>query len=297
MEVRSAKPACYTGCHTIGNLIHPCPVLLRTNFESRNCECLWLSAYQQHAPTIVPCSLPVNMTRAKSVFRGLGRVHGFVNDDTGAIISTGARYRSLLIANTSAFGTAQKRLRFYSLNLEHAESEANGEVRNASYVDIYSIKGEGNTPLLWVRAGGTSRNISVLAFGGNAVPFPFNFTQPPDFAQLSASMFRVDADARASTTLAVLMDHGNGANGDYWPPTGGTCTWTHHFPYPGEKLDHYPFGTWPNATMWNCWYGEHCSTKYTWMVSDGQGDAYEVANPGHSGHTAPMDKPALWQGY
>ena len=107
--------------------------------------------------------------------------------------------------------------------------------------------------------------------------------------QLSASMFRVDADVRASTTLAVLMDHGNGAS-EYWPPKAGTCTWTHHFPYPGEALDHYPFGTWPNATMWNCWEGEHCSTKYSWMVSDGLGDA----NPG--GHTAPMDKPALWQG-
>ena len=34
--------------------------LWRTNFESRNCECLWLSAYQQRTPTIVPCMLPVD---------------------------------------------------------------------------------------------------------------------------------------------------------------------------------------------------------------------------------------------
>ena len=197
----------------------------------------------------MPCTLPVNLTIAKSVFRGLGRVHGFVNDDTGAIISTGAKSRNLLIANTTGFATAGKRLRFYSLNLEHAQSETNGEVRNASHVDIYSIKGEGNIPLLWVRGG--SRNVSVLGFGGNAIPFPFNFTQPPDFAQLSASMFRVDDDA-VGVTLAVLMDHGNGA-ADYWPPTGGTCKWTHHFPYPGTALPRYPFGSWPNGTMWNCW--------------------------------------------
>jgi hypothetical protein len=64
---------------------HPLSVW-RTNFESRDCECLWLSAYQQLKPTIVPCSLPINITTPKSVFRGLGRVYSFVNDDTGAII-------------------------------------------------------------------------------------------------------------------------------------------------------------------------------------------------------------------
>lgn len=111
----------------------------------------------------MPCSLPVNITIAKSVFRGLGRVHGFVNDDTGAIINTGAKYRSLLIANTSGFATTEKRLRFYSVNLEHAQSEANGEIFNASFVNIYSLKGEGNIPLLWVRGGGHSQNVSMLA--------------------------------------------------------------------------------------------------------------------------------------
>lgn len=66
---------------------HPLSIW-RNNFESRDCECLWLSAYQQLSPTVVPCSLPVNITVPKSVFRGLGRVYGFVNDDTGAIIAT-----------------------------------------------------------------------------------------------------------------------------------------------------------------------------------------------------------------
>ena len=98
---------------------HPLSIW-RTNFESRDCECLWLSAYQQLHPTIVPCSLPVNMTTPKSVLRGLGRVYSFVNDDTGAIVSTSAKFRSLLIANTSAFGTASNRLRLYSLNLVSA---------------------------------------------------------------------------------------------------------------------------------------------------------------------------------
>ena len=59
---------------------HPLSIW-RSNFESRNCECLWLSAYQQRSPTVVPCLLPVNITTPKSVFRGLGRVYGFVNDE------------------------------------------------------------------------------------------------------------------------------------------------------------------------------------------------------------------------
>jgi hypothetical protein len=203
--------------------------LWRTNFESRNCECLWLSAYQQLSPTIVPCSLPVNITTPKSVFRGLGRIHSFVNDDTGAILSTGAKFRSFLVANTSGFATSDNRLRVYSLNLEHAQTEANGEVRNSSFVDIYSIKGEGNTPLLWLRSGkGSSHNVSVLGFGGDPTAFPFNFTQPPDFEQLSASMFRVDPDV-AGVTLAVLLDHGFGTS-TYWPPKGGGCKWGHHYP-------------------------------------------------------------------
>lgn len=117
----------------------------------------------------------------------------------------GAQFRSLLIKDTSAFSSEANRLRMYSVNLEHAQTEANGEVQNASFVDIYSLKGEGNTPMLWIRA--STRNVSVLGFGGDPTAFPFNFTQPPDFAQLSASMFRVERGARG-VSLAMLLDHG-----------------------------------------------------------------------------------------
>ena len=90
----------------------------RVNFESRDCECLWLSAYQALSPPIIPCALPANLTAAKSTFRGLGRVYGFVNDDTGSILSTGAAYRSMLVADTAGIGAPDARLSFYSLNLE-----------------------------------------------------------------------------------------------------------------------------------------------------------------------------------
>lgn len=253
----------------------------RTNFESRDCECLWLSAYQQLAQTVVPCSLPKNYTIAKSIFRGIGRIYGFVNDDTGAIISTGASYRSLLV--DGSIGTDAARLRFYSLNLEHAQSEANGEIRNSSFVDVYSVKGEGNSVILWVRSD--VNNINILGFGGDPTAFPYNFSYPPDFVQLSPSLFRVDTGAR-NVTLAALLDHGSGSSPPYWPPSGGTCSWQRHYPYPGTQISFFPFSTFPNVTMWRCWYGEFCSTSYYWQVSDGNGDG--------GFHSAFRDKPVLY---
>jgi len=241
----------------------------RVNFESRDCECLWLSAYQAKAPTIIPCSLPKNLTIAKSVFSGLGRIYGFVNDDTGAILSTSASYRSLLIDGSSGSATGD-RLRFYSLNLEHAQSEANGEIRNSSFVDVYSVKAEGNSVILWIRSD--TYNVSILAFGGDPTAFAFNYTYPPDFIQLSPSLIRVDNGARG-TTLAMLLDHGSGASPPYWPPRGGGCSWTKFYPYPGEAISFYPFWTYPNVTMHNCWFGEFCSTSYYNQVSDGLGQA------------------------
>lgn len=219
--------------------------------------------------------------------RGLGRFFNFVNDDTGHILSTGAAYRALLVADTAAFAGPDARTRFYSLNLEHAQvrcrlmnregavpavrptrptrpiaapphhppfrllqSEVNGEVSNASWVDVYSLKAEGNLPLLWIRGG--SSNVSVLALGGGVCPFAFNQSFPPDFAQTPPSLFRVDAGTR-DVKFAALLDHGYGAGPPFWPPTPGGCHWTHHYPYPGEVIPFYPFCTQPNCTMWNCW--------------------------------------------
>ena len=237
------------------------------NFEARACECLWLSAWQQLAPTAVPCKLPANITMPKSLVRGLGKFFLFVNDDTGAIISTAASYRSLAVRDTAAFASEAARTRFYGLNLEHCQSEACAEVANASWVDIYGIKTEGNLPVLWIRDG--SSNVTVIGVSGGFTPFAFNYTFPPDFAQRVASTFRVDEGA-ADVTLGALIDIGYGAEDKpFWPPTPATCTWLHHYPYPGAFIDEYPFGTWPNATMWHCWDGEKVSSYYTHMVTIG----------------------------
>jgi hypothetical protein len=268
--------------HTLEWLAQDPSSVWRANFESRDCECLWLSAYQAKTPPMpVPCSMPKNLTIAKSVFRGLGRIYGFVNDETGSIISTGASYRSLLV-DGSAGSVSGGRLRFYSLNLEHAQSEANGEIRNSSLVDVYSVKGEGNSVILWVR--GDTQNVSILGFGGDPTAFPYNFSYPPDFAQLTPSMFRVDPGARG-VTLASLLDHGSGSSPPYWPPAGGGCKWKHEYSYPGEAINFYPFWTYPNVTMWNCWFGQFCATAYYYMISDGQENGQ---------HSSFMDKPVFY---
>jgi hypothetical protein len=254
--------------------------LYRSNFDTRECECLWTSAYQRLSPPDLPCSLPVNLTIPKAVFRGLGRIHSFVNDDTGHILSTSSTYRAIRIADTSAFATAYARTRFYSLNLEHAQSEANGEVANATFVDIYSVKAEGNMPILWIR--GDVANVSVLCLGGGFTAWPMNWTFPSDFAPATPSALRVDSGAR-NVTLALLQDHGF-AQSTFWPPTGGGCKWNHHYPFPGAHVKEYPYWTFPNVTMFNCWYGVQVSNAYWTMVWS---PALGASKPG--------DKPVVWR--
>ena len=166
------------------------------------------------------------------------------------ILSSGATYRALLVADTAGFASPTARTRFYSLNLEHGQSEANAELRNVSWVDIYSVKAEGNLPLLWVRA--PASNVSVLALGGGVCPFAYNQSFPPDFTQTPPSLFRVDVGT-ADVKFAALLDHGYGAEPPFWPPTPGGCAWTHYYPYPGSITRDYPYWTYPNGTMWNCW--------------------------------------------
>ena len=142
------------------------------------------------------------------------------------------------------------------------------QVANASFVEFYVVKSEGNLPVLWVR--GDCSNVSLLGLTGGFTPFAFNYSYPPDFEPRVPSYVRLDGGAR-DVTLAALIDQGYGSQPPvpYWPPTGGGCTWLHHFPYPGEVIPFFPFGTWPNATMWNCWFGSRVSNFFTHLVTSG----------------------------
>jgi hypothetical protein len=121
----------------------------------------------------------------------------------------------------------------------------------------------------------------VLAFGGGVCPHPFNFTYPPDFTPATPSLFRIDEGA-ADIKLAGLWDHGYGAVAPYWPPDGGGCHWGKHYPYPGTSVPLYPFWTFPNVTMWNCWFGSRTATAY-----------WNLITTGGAGIT-PMDKPVYF---
>ncbi len=71
-------------------------------------------------------------------------------------------YRHLLIEDT------HEPLRIYQCNPEHARCEANMEIRNASNVTLYGVKGEGNYPIVLIRH---SNNIRMMGYGGNAPPW------------------------------------------------------------------------------------------------------------------------------
>jgi hypothetical protein len=85
-------------------------------------------------------------------------------------------YRHMLVDGTS------EPLSFYQANPEHARGEANMEIRNARYVSIYGLKGEGNQPILWVR---DSDHIRVFGYGGNAAAYEgtalFRIERTPNF--------------------------------------------------------------------------------------------------------------------
>ena len=75
----------------------------------------------------------------------------------------GPNYRHLLIERT------QGPLWFYQCNVEHARSEANMEIRDASNVFIFGLKSEYNRPVLRIT---NTHNCALFGYGGNAAAFP-----------------------------------------------------------------------------------------------------------------------------
>ena len=138
-----------------------------------------------------------------------------------------ADYRHLLVSGT------REPLRFYQLNPEHAQSDANVEIRDAANVDIFGIKSEGNYALLWIR---DSADINVYGFGGNSSPFAASEGYPSGFADYTPSIVRIERTPRFR--LVNVVDYGRmsgddpifgvGVAADRWhailerPAAGGT---------------------------------------------------------------------------
>jgi hypothetical protein len=86
-----------------------------------------------------------------------------LNQHSSSPQAQGPDHRKLVIEGTS------EPLRFYTINPEHGTGVAMMEIRNSSNIDMYSMKGEGDYTVLWVRA---SRNIRLFGYGGNGMARP-----------------------------------------------------------------------------------------------------------------------------
>ncbi|QDV66002.1 glycosyl hydrolase family 28-related protein [Crateriforma conspicua] len=75
----------------------------------------------------------------------------------------GKEYRHVLIEGT------RQPLRFYQCNPEHARSDANMEIRSASDVSVFGVKGEYQTPIIRMV---DSEKIRIFGYGGNASAWP-----------------------------------------------------------------------------------------------------------------------------
>jgi hypothetical protein len=130
--------------------------LWRNNYENRVCECMWLTDYGsantecgRHGtwpPT--NCTKGVLLTVPKTQIRGSGQFYNSVSDED-ILLTYHRGYRHVLVSNNSR--SASERTVFYSLNLEHGQSEANGEFSHSARVDIYGFKKEGSTVSLWIK--------------------------------------------------------------------------------------------------------------------------------------------------
>ena len=205
--------------------------LWRANYETRVCECVWLSDYGNATGA---CTTAVELAVPKTKVQGTGAFVNFVSDEdilmtdhihcelTCTFSSTpflapaclcDSCYsvltrkchlpdRHLHVSQLGNTGNSRDRLRFYMLNLEHGQSQSNFEVQNASFVDVYGIKLEGSTTIMWVR---DSHDINLWGLGGSGDAFPncggstgiackipFDFHIPADFPPYNFSTIRVE---------------------------------------------------------------------------------------------------------
>lgn len=87
---------------------------------------------------------------------GGGKWYNFFKE---GIVSENSDYRHLLIKETPG------PFAIYQCNLEHAQSDVNMEIYQASNISIFGLKSEGNQPVLKVD---NSSNIRIFGYGGNA---------------------------------------------------------------------------------------------------------------------------------
>eukprot|EP01052_Picozoa_sp_SAG31_P030712 SAG31_NODE_3174_length_4587_cov_7.232843_2_plen_1013_part_00 len=276
--------------------------LWRSNYETRVCECLWLSDYSNRTNT---CQLAMKLSHPKTLVQGTGSFVNYVSDED-ILMTDHVFYRHLLAKNLGSHSNPADRLRFYELNLEHGQSQANMEVNNASHVDIYGVKLEGSTPILWIR---DSYEISLFGMGGSGDSFPncdssqngtrrfagrplcplrlrWDYNIPDDFEHYNFSTIRVERTPKYRLVNLINNDRGTEINPSVHP--------IHNVPLTPAMLSHHP---WPPAdipliiqSMWSPWQG-YALPPSMWAVvaeMDGTDDASAIVS-------GALDRPILWQ--
>ena len=128
------------------------------------CECLWLNDYGN---ATTACTTAVQLAVPKTKVQGTGNFVNFVSDED-ILMTDHIAYRHLHVSQLRNSFNMSDRLRFYMLNL-NGQSQANFEVQNASFVDVYGIKLEGSTTIMWVR---DSHDVNLWGLGGSGDSFP-----------------------------------------------------------------------------------------------------------------------------
>jgi hypothetical protein len=252
----------------------------RSNYESRVCECMWLSDYgspnSAHGKlgTWPPsnCSYPaVNLSVAKTQIYGTGKFFNYVSDED-ILMTDHINYRDLLVSNNSA--SVDDRLAFYAINLEHAMSQANGELRAASHVDIFGLKKEGSTTVLWIR---DSRDITVVGTAGGYTALSNKSQYPNDFAPYVPSIYRVERTSPLKLAITAYdRDAQNGysaADRNAFADQTLTMKVKCSFPLDASQLQagHFPHHSWPAliSSLWAPWCGYNDPQGRVLVEADG----------------------------
>ena len=83
-------------------------------------------------------------------------------------------------------------------------AEANGEIANASRVDIYGLKKEGSTPILWIH---DSEDINVFGTAGGYTALLHSSQYPSDFRKYVPSDYRVERTTPLKLSVSPSMVH------------------------------------------------------------------------------------------
>jgi len=283
--------------------------IYRSNYETRVCECMWLSDYGSNntahgVPTAWPpqeCRKGVRLSTPKSLVQGSGRFYNFVSDED-ILFTDHVGYRHLLVTSSNYTSSAAAashrnrvfdggddtttdRLAFYSLNLEHGQSEANGEIRGAAHVDVYGFKKEGSTVSLWVR---DSTDINIFAAQGSYTALQNASQYPEDFQRYTPSLYRIE---RTSPLKVVGVGGTDGCGAGTSPGPDTKCKGVlpcHN--YPMSMVDmlagQFPHEDWPTllgpvGSLWQPWCGYRYPGAIELLEADGVGrELVATTSPG-----------------